>query len=78
MPANRFWEMEDSRIDLGSVDAAPHDLGRLMMVAYATAGGNVLGELVVPAPTRRGPAGPTGIDGGIPRRRRRRRPVLRT
>jgi hypothetical protein len=40
MPASRFWEMEDAQIDLGSVDAAPHDLARLLMVGYATVYGN--------------------------------------
>ena len=47
MPVNRFWEMEDARIDIGSVDAAPHDLGRLMMVAFATSSAN--DWMVVPA-----------------------------
>jgi hypothetical protein len=40
MPASRFWEMEDAKIDLASVDAAPQDLGRLLMVSYATVYGN--------------------------------------
>ena len=40
MPTARFWEMEDARIDFGSVDAAPHDLARLMMLSYATVYGN--------------------------------------
>lgn len=40
MPAARFWEMEDARFDPGSVDAAPIDLGRLMLVQYATVYGN--------------------------------------
>jgi hypothetical protein len=40
MPSSRFWEMEDAKIDFGSVDAAPHDLGRLLMVGYATVYGN--------------------------------------
>jgi hypothetical protein len=40
MPAARFWEMEDARIDFGSVETAPHDLGRLMMLSYATVYGN--------------------------------------
>jgi hypothetical protein len=40
MPATRFWEMEDARFDPGSVDAAPIDLGRLMLVGYATVYGN--------------------------------------
>jgi hypothetical protein len=40
MPAARFWEMEDARFDPGAVDAAPIDLGRLMLVGYATVYGN--------------------------------------
>ncbi|MFF7529965.1 hypothetical protein [Streptomyces bobili] len=36
MPVSRFWEMEDARIDFGSVDASPADLGRLLLVAFAT------------------------------------------
>ncbi|TRW86252.1 hypothetical protein FK535_07250 [Mycolicibacterium sp. 018/SC-01/001] len=40
MPSSRFWEMEDAAIDLGAIDAAPHDLGRLLMVGYATVYGN--------------------------------------
>jgi hypothetical protein len=40
MPSSRFWEMEDAKIDLGAVDAAPQDLGRLLMVGYATVYGN--------------------------------------
>lgn len=40
MPAPRFWEMEDARFDPGSIDAAPIDLGRLMLAGYATVYGN--------------------------------------
>ena len=40
MPAPRFWEMEDARFDPGAVDAAPIDLGRLMLIGYATVYGN--------------------------------------
>ena len=40
MPAARFWEMEDALVDVGSIDAAPHDLGRLLMVGFATVYGN--------------------------------------
>jgi hypothetical protein len=40
MPSSRFWGMEDAKIDLGAVDAAPQDLGRLFMVGYATVYGN--------------------------------------
>ena len=46
MPTPRFWEMEDARIDIGSLDAAPHDLGRLLLVSFATVYGN--DWLVVP------------------------------
>jgi len=40
MPAPRLWEMEDARFDPGAIDAAPIDLGRLMLVAFATVYGN--------------------------------------
>ncbi|WP_134741607.1 hypothetical protein [Nocardioides sp. 503] len=40
MPAPRLWEMEDARFDPGAVDAAPIDLGRLMLSGYATVYGN--------------------------------------
>jgi hypothetical protein len=40
MPAPRFWEMEDAQFDPGAVDAAPHDLGRLLLATYATVYGN--------------------------------------
>ncbi|MEZ5217808.1 MAG: hypothetical protein R2715_14765 [Ilumatobacteraceae bacterium] len=34
MPADRFWEFEDARVNLGSLDAGPTDLGRLLLVEY--------------------------------------------
>jgi hypothetical protein len=40
MPAPRFWEMEDARFDPGAVDAAPNDLGRLLLASFATVYGN--------------------------------------
>ncbi len=40
MPAPRLWEMEDARFDPGAIDAGPIDLGRLMLVGYATVYGN--------------------------------------
>jgi hypothetical protein len=40
MPAERFWEFEDSIVDLGAVSAAPEDLGRLLTVEFATVFGN--------------------------------------
>ena len=40
MPASRFWEMEDARINFGAVDASPADLGRLLLIAFTTVYGN--------------------------------------
>lgn len=40
MPAPRWWEFEDARIDFGSVDAGPPDLVRLLFVEFATVFGN--------------------------------------
>ncbi|HKD06728.1 MAG TPA: hypothetical protein VKB79_12575 [Bryobacteraceae bacterium] len=40
MPLPRFWAMEDSSYDFGSVDAAPNDIGRLLLVEFATVYGN--------------------------------------
>ncbi|MER8186918.1 hypothetical protein [Kitasatospora sp. NPDC094015] len=40
MPATRFWEMEDARINFGAVDTSPADLGRLLLIAFTTVYGN--------------------------------------
>ena len=40
MPALRFWEFEDAQVDLGSVDAGPTDLARMLLVEFALAYGN--------------------------------------
>ena len=40
MPLPRFWAMEDARTDFGSIDAAPNDVGRLLIVEFATVYGN--------------------------------------
>ncbi len=40
LPADRFWEMEDARVDLGSTAASALDTGRLLLVAFATVYGN--------------------------------------
>jgi hypothetical protein len=34
MPADRLWEFEDGRVNLGALDAGPTDLGRLLLVEY--------------------------------------------
>jgi hypothetical protein len=40
MPARRYWEMEDARIDVGAIDAGPTDLARLMLREFALIYGN--------------------------------------
>lgn len=40
MPLPRFWAMEDSQYDFGSIDAAPNDIGRMLLVEFVTVFGN--------------------------------------
>lgn len=40
MPASRFWEMEDGGVYFGDVDAAPEDLARVTLAAYAAVYGD--------------------------------------
>lgn len=40
MPAPRFWQFEDARVDFGAVDAAPADLAHLLLIEFATVFGN--------------------------------------
>ena len=40
LPADRFWEMEDARVDLGSTEVSTLDTGRLLLIAFATVYGN--------------------------------------
>ncbi|WP_030736599.1 hypothetical protein [Streptomyces sp. NRRL S-31] len=40
LPADRFWEMEDARVDLGSADVSTLDTGRLLLISFATVYGN--------------------------------------
>jgi hypothetical protein len=40
MPAARFWEFEDARVDFGAVDAAAQDLARMLFVEFAITYGN--------------------------------------
>jgi hypothetical protein len=50
LPADRFWEMEDSEIDLGAADVSSLDTGRLLLIEFATVYGNdwFLAPLEVP------------------------------
>jgi len=38
MPADRWWQFEDARVDFGAVDSEPDDLLRLLMVEFARMG----------------------------------------
>ena len=38
--ADRFWEMEDARIDFGATDVSALDTGRLLLISFATVYGN--------------------------------------
>lgn len=40
MPADRYWEFEDARVNLGNLEAGPTDLGRMLLVEYALVYGN--------------------------------------
>jgi hypothetical protein len=40
MPRPRWWEFEDAAIDLGRIDAAPDDLGRILLAEFALVYGN--------------------------------------
>lgn len=40
MPAARWWEFEDAKVDFGRVDAGPTDLLRLLLVSFAVDYGN--------------------------------------
>lgn len=39
MPADRYWEVEDTEVFLGGVDVAPGDLAALALIDYAARGG---------------------------------------
>jgi hypothetical protein len=52
MPSPRHWKFEDARFDFGNVDAAGHDLGRLMLVQFTTLFGS--DWFLVPVPVHVG------------------------
>lgn len=51
MPASRFWEFENGEVHFGGIDAAPEDLARTALAAYATVYGDdwYLVPLTLPA-----------------------------
>ncbi len=50
MPAPRFWEFEDARVDFGDPDTGENDLGRLLLAEFAMAWGNDWFQIPVTAP----------------------------
>lgn len=40
MPAARWWQFEDARVNLARVESAPEDLARMLVVEFATVYGN--------------------------------------
>jgi hypothetical protein len=40
MPAPRFWEFEDARVDFGAINAGPEELARMLLVEFAISYGN--------------------------------------
>ena len=40
MPADRYWQFEDGQINLGALQAQPHDVGRMALVEFALIYGN--------------------------------------
>jgi hypothetical protein len=36
MPASRWWEFEDAKVDFGGIEAGPADLARLLVAEFAT------------------------------------------
>lgn len=40
MPADRYWQLEDGRVDLGAIEAQPHDLARLCLAEFAMSTGD--------------------------------------
>ena len=40
MPADRYWQLEDGAVDLGAIEAQPHDLARLALAEFAMTSGD--------------------------------------
>lgn len=40
MPADRYWQLEDGRVDLGAIDAQVYDLARLCLAEFAMSSGD--------------------------------------
>jgi hypothetical protein len=51
LPADRFWELEDAHVDLGSAAVGTLDTGRLLLIAFAEVFGNDWFLLPLEVPT---------------------------
>jgi hypothetical protein len=51
MPAPRWWEFENGTVDLGGLEAAPDDLGRLLLAEFALVYGNDFFAVPLTLPT---------------------------
>lgn len=40
MPADRYWQLEDGRVDLGAIEAQAYDLARLCLAEFAMSSGD--------------------------------------
>jgi hypothetical protein len=40
MPVDRYWQLEDGRVDLGAIEAQPNDLARLCLAEFAMTSGD--------------------------------------
>ncbi len=40
MPADRYWQLEDGRVDLGAIEAQAHDLARICLAEFAMSSGD--------------------------------------
>lgn len=59
MPADRLWEFEDAAVNLGALEAEPHDLARLLLVEFAMTYGT--DWLVVPLDVSHGSVTTIGV-----------------
>lgn len=50
MPALRWWQLENAAIDLGRIEAAPDDLGRLLLAEFALVYGGDFFVVPIPVP----------------------------
>lgn len=52
MPADRYWEFEDGRVNFGGIDASAKDLARIVLTEFALAFGNDWFLLPIELPTQ--------------------------